>query len=48
MGVQSPTFFSSTDYRKYDRILQLGLSFSLNDSGKKMKAVKAEFGEKDF
>lgn len=48
IGLQSPTFFSSTDYRKYDRILQLGLSFSVNDSGKKAKAVKAEFGEKDF
>jgi outer membrane receptor for ferrienterochelin and colicins len=48
IGVVSPTFFSTTDYRKYDRILQLGLSFSLNDSGKKAKAVKAEFGEKDF
>ncbi len=48
IGVQAPAFFSSTDYRKYDRVLQLGLSFSLNDSGKKAKAVKAEFGEKDF
>jgi outer membrane receptor for ferrienterochelin and colicins len=44
----APRFYSSTDYRKYDRILQLGLSISLNDSGKKAKTVKTEYGEKDF
>ncbi|MCY7358637.1 MAG: TonB-dependent receptor [Rudanella sp.] len=48
IGTQAPLFFSSTDYRKYDRVLQVGLSFSLNDSGKKAKAVKTEYGEKDF
>ncbi|GAB3221018.1 outer membrane beta-barrel family protein [Spirosoma arcticum] len=45
---EAPLFFSSTDYRKYDRVLQIGLNISLNDSGKKARTVKTEYGEKDF
>lgn len=48
IGTQAPLFYSSTDYRKYDRVVQLGLNFSLNDSGKKAKTVRTEYGEKDF
>jgi len=41
-------FYSSTDYIKYDRVLQLSVGFRINDGGKKQKAVKTEYGEKDF
>ncbi|MFN4145103.1 MAG: TonB-dependent receptor domain-containing protein [Runella sp.] len=45
---QSPVFFSSTEYTKSDRIIQLNLSYRFNDSGKSSKAIKTEYGEKDF
>jgi outer membrane receptor for ferrienterochelin and colicins len=45
---ETPTFYSSTDYRKWDRVLQLSLSFRLNDTVKKVKTTKTEYGEKDF
>jgi subtilisin family serine protease len=41
-------FYVTTNYIKYDRVLQLSISFRLNDTGKKGKAVKTEYGEKDF
>jgi outer membrane receptor protein involved in Fe transport len=41
-------FYVTTNYIKYDRVLQLSLSFRLNDNGKKGKAVKTDYGEKDF
>lgn len=41
-------FYVNTNYIKYDRILQLSVSFRLKDSGKKGKVVKTEYGEKDF
>ena len=41
-------FYVTTNYIKYDRVLQLSVSFRLNDTGKKGKAVKTEYGEKDF
>lgn len=41
-------FYVTTNYFKYDRVLQLSISFRLNDNGKKSKAVKTEYGEKDF
>lgn len=48
LRTEAPRFYSSTDYRKYDRVLQIGVNISLNDSGKKTKTVKTEYGEKDF
>lgn len=45
---RSNTFYNSTEYIKYDRIVQLGLSYRLNDSGKNTKTLKTEYGEKDF
>lgn len=45
---KGPTFYSATEYRKYDRVLQLTAGFRINDSGKKVKSTKTEYGEKDF
>lgn len=45
---RSNTFYNSTEYIKYDRIIQLSLSYRLNDSGKNTKTLKTEYGEKDF
>ncbi|MBC3787786.1 TonB-dependent receptor domain-containing protein [Spirosoma utsteinense] len=42
------TFYSATTYVKYDRVVQLSLNYRLNDAGKKVKAVKTDYGEKDF
>ena len=41
-------FYSTTDYRKWDRVLQLSLGFRLNDAGKKVKTTKTDYGEKEF
>jgi outer membrane receptor protein involved in Fe transport len=41
-------FYTATDYRKWDRVLQLSLGFRLNDSGKKAKTIKTDYGEKDY
>lgn len=41
-------FYVITDYIKYDRVLQLSVSFRLNDTGKRGKSLKTEYGEKDF
>ncbi|MCZ2479713.1 TonB-dependent receptor domain-containing protein [Aquirufa nivalisilvae] len=45
---QTPTFFSSTDYRKWDRVIQLSFGFRINDRGQKTKSTKTEYGEKEF
>ncbi len=45
---QGVDFYSSTDYRKYDRVLQISLSFALSDAAKRAKTLKTEYGEKDF
>ena len=45
---QGVDFYSSTDYRKYDRVLQVSLSFALSDAAKRAKTLKTEYGEKDF
>lgn len=45
---EGPTFYSATEYRKYDRFLQLTVGFRLNDTGKKAKTTRTEYGEKDF
>ena len=45
---QSPTFYSSTEYTKSDRIIQFSVAYRFNDSGKAAKTTKTEYGEKDF
>lgn len=45
---QSATFYSSTEYTKSDRIIQLSASYRFNDTGKAVKGAKAEYGERDF
>lgn len=41
-------FYSSTEYSKYDRIIQLSIGYRFNESGKSAKNIKTEYGEKDF
>ncbi len=45
---KSPLFYSAVEYSKFDRIIQLSLSYRFNDSGKSSKSIKTEYGEKDF
>ncbi|MHA8062953.1 TonB-dependent receptor [Aquirufa aurantiipilula] len=45
---QTPSFYSSTDYRKWDRVIQLSFGFRINDRGQKTKSTKTEYGEKEF
>jgi outer membrane receptor for ferrienterochelin and colicin len=45
---QTRDFYSSTDYRKWDRVFQLSLGFRINDRGQKVKSTKTDYGEKDF
>mgnify|MGYP003863142515 FL=1 len=45
---QTKDFFSSTDYRKWDRVFQISLGFRINDRGQKIKSTKTDYGEKDF
>ncbi|MCS7037269.1 MAG: TonB-dependent receptor [Saprospiraceae bacterium] len=45
---RSTLFYSSTEYAKYDRIVQLTLSYRFNDSGKGAKNIRTEYGERDF
>jgi outer membrane receptor protein involved in Fe transport len=45
---KTDVFYSSTEYSKFDRIIQLSLSYRFNDSGKNTKTLKTEYGEKDF
>jgi len=48
LTTQGPTFYSATEYRKYDRVLQLTVGLRLNDTNKKLKTAKTDYGEKDF
>jgi outer membrane receptor protein involved in Fe transport len=41
-------FYSSTEYSKYDRIIQLNVRYRFNESGKSVKSIKTEYGERDF
>ena len=41
-------FYVTTNYIKYDRILELNFSVRLNDMLRKTKLIKTEYGEKDF
>ncbi len=45
---QTRDFFSSTDYRKWDRVFLISLGFRINDRGQKVKSTKTDYGEKDF
>jgi len=45
---QTRDFYSSTDYRKWDRVFQISLGFRINDRGQKVKSTKTDYGEKDF
>lgn len=45
---QGNLFYSSTEYSKYDRIVQLNVGYRFNESGKSAKSVKTEYGERDF
>ncbi|MDX2281584.1 MAG: outer membrane beta-barrel family protein [Saprospiraceae bacterium] len=45
---QGDNFFSSTEYSKYDRLIQLTLGYRFNEAGKSAKNIKTEYGEKDF
>jgi outer membrane receptor for ferrienterochelin and colicins len=45
---QGPDFFSSTEYIKYDRALQVSFGWQLNNNTKKTKAAKTDYGEKEF
>ncbi len=44
---KSDDFYSSTNYIKYDRILQLNFSYRFNENSK-AKTNKSEYGEKEF
>ena len=41
-------FFTTTNYIYEVDILQLSLSYQLNQASKKMKFIKSEFGDKEF
>ena len=47
---QTPVFYSSTDYIKYDRLLlfTIGYTFNENSKNKKVISLKTDVGEKDF
>lgn len=45
---QGNLFYSSTEYSKYDRIIQLNVGYRFNESGKSIKSIKTEYGERDF
>jgi len=45
---QDHLFYSSTEYSKYDRIVQLNIAYRFNEAGKAIKNIKTEYGEKDF
>jgi len=47
---QTPVFYSSTDYIKYDRLLSVtvGYTFNANEKNKKAGTLKTDVGEKDF
>lgn len=41
-------FYSSTEYTKNDRIVQFNVSYRFNESGKSVRNIKTEYGERDF
>lgn len=41
-------FYSSTEYSKFDRIIQLNLGYRFNEKGKSVRNIKTEYGERDF
>ncbi|RZS95685.1 outer membrane receptor protein involved in Fe transport [Cecembia calidifontis] len=41
-------FLSSTEYGRFDRIIQLSLTYNFNGRSKSAKQVKTEYGERDF
>lgn len=45
---RNDVFDSPIEYTKFDRIIQLSVSYLLNDKGKSSKNLKTEYGEKDF
>jgi hypothetical protein len=47
---QTPVFYSSTDYIKYDRLLTFTLGYTFNEKNKdsKSRSLKTDIGEKDF
>ncbi len=47
---QTPAFYSSTDYIKYDRLLSVTVGYTFNESAKSKKArsLSTDVGEKDF
>jgi hypothetical protein len=50
IATQTPVFYSTTDYIKYDRLLTLTVGYTFNEKGKsnKSKSLKTDIGEKDF
>lgn len=48
INTQNNSFISSTQYGKYDRIVQLNINYKFNDNNKNIKTLKTEYGEKDF
>lgn len=48
INTQNNSFISSTQYGKYDRIIQLNINYKFNDNNKSHKTLKTEYGEKDF
>lgn len=48
INTRSFEFMSSTEYGKFDRIIQFSLTYSFNGKFKPSKQVKTEYGEKDF
>lgn len=47
---QTPVFYSSTDYIKYDRLLSFTMGYTFNESAKfkKARSLSTDVGEKDF
>jgi outer membrane receptor protein involved in Fe transport len=48
INTQNNSFISSTQYSKYDRIIQLSVNYKFNANNKTNKVIKTEYGEKDF
>ncbi len=50
LTTQTPVFYSSTDYIKYDRLLLFTVGYTFNEKGKSKKAgtLNTDVGEKDF
>ncbi|UPK72475.1 TonB-dependent receptor [Chitinophaga filiformis] len=48
IATHGPLFFSATQYSKYTRALLLSIGFHFNESNKKVKSIRTEYGEKDY